>query len=323
MTGHQRVPAITASHEETVVRAAELVELSERVYRDVFRAGLWAAIVTAVYALALVAVQVGQIDRMLAAGICIVIALGLLAAARRHSRVYELLRRRPYWAVATAAAIAAAHVAIGPGSEILLPLTLIVLGVVGAAVSIRVVFPAALLVAAAQASPVLIYDLSPHDERSLLSAAAAILFAPMLFGVLLDRLARFMLDLHHAIATAATVRRAPDRGSRTSRRPLRRGYVLTRSDAPRSQWPTIRVTREPPEASPLALVPTVTARQRQVILLASTGQRHAEIAACLAISTGQVTRHLARARARVGVDTTEQLVAWAIGAGLTAAPVPE
>jgi len=254
------------------MRAGELVELSERVYREVFRVGLWVATATAVYALALVGVQVGQIDRLLAAGVCIAIAAGLVMAASLHGPVYELLRRRPVWALAVAAVLAAAHLMIGPGSQVLFPATLVVIGLLGAPMSMRWVFAAALLVAAAQASPVLTHDLADHDQRSLIAAGAADLFVPLLFSALIERLARFMLDLHRAITTAASERPAARGARRWARRPARR---------------------------PLALEPGV------------------------AISTGQVTRHLAHARRRVGVDTTEQLVAWAIDNGLIPPAQPE
>lgn len=320
LTDHRRAARAGASDGAPIVRPAELVELSERVYRDVFRAGLWVAIGTAGYSLGLVAVQVGEIDRTLAAGICVAIALGLLAAARQHRQLYERLRRRPAWGIAVAGTLAAAHVAVGSGSEILFAPTLIVLGCLGAAVSQRLIFAAALLVAIAQASVVPTYDLSSHDARSVLSAAAAILFAPLLFCALVDRLARFMLDLHRATTTAAGAGPAPIQDSQPSRGAFRRLYGLGRSNGPRALLPGGAVKQPPPDTFARAIV---TARQRQVIALASAGQRHSEIAECLAISTGQVTRHLTLARARVGVDTTEQLVAWAIGAGLIPASESE
>jgi len=313
--------AAIASGGTAVVRAAELVEVSERLYRNIFRAGLWIASATAVYALALVAVQVGHIDRTVSAITCIALASGLLVAARHDNRAYELLRRRPLCALATASVLATAHIIVGPGSQVLLPPTLIVIGLLATTVSMRSVLAAALLVAIAQASPVLTHELSSHDQRSLLAAAAADLFAPLLFGTLVERLAQFILDLHRTISTADSDRPAPRRVTAWVHRLSNPSPPMAKRSVPHDRpTPAATCVGQLPETASRA---RTTPRQRQVIALASAGARHAQIAACLAISTGQVTRHLAHARKKAGVDTTEQLVAWAINRGLIPRPGSE
>ena len=67
----------------------------------------------------------------------------------------------------------------------------------------------------------------------------------------------------------------------------------------------------PSENAPSTDRPRLTTRQLQVILLAADGMRYSEIAALLDVSPRAVHRHLSTARAKVGANTTAELVAWA------------
>ena len=128
----------------------------------------------------------------------------LLAAAARAPRyVYERLRRQPALAVAAGTGLAVLHLAIGAGSQRLFPPSLVIIGLLATAVSAPWVLGAGLLVAAGQAAPILTHDLSAVEERPLIAAAAADVVTPLLFAFLLERLARFMLDMHRVISTAA------------------------------------------------------------------------------------------------------------------------
>ena len=288
-----------------VLRSAELVELSERVYRSIFRAGLWVAVGTTGYAFVLVFVQIGPVDRALAGVICAALAGALVTSARHHGQVYDALRRCPALAVLAAIALVAGHQALGAARQVLFPPSLIVLGVLSAAVSMRWILLAALLVGAAQASPVFTQDLSALAARALIAAAAADVFAPLLFAALLERLAQFMLDLQRIIDAHPTPPAAPVRVRAWVRPPAK---------------PVIEPD-EPEMSRPASVCDSVvTARQRQVILLVGLGESYAAAAACLSISEGQVTKLVAQARERVGVTTTQQLVAWAIAIGLIPPP---
>lgn len=299
-------PGKTAS--AVVLRSAELVELSERVYRSIFRAGLWVALGTTGYAFVLVFVQIGPVDRVLAGVICAALAGALLTSARHHEQIYDALRRCPALAVLAAIALVAGHLAIGAASQVLFPPSLIVIGVLSAAVSTRWILLAALLVGAAQASPVFTEDLSALAARALITAAAADVFAPLLFGALLERLAQFMLDLQRIIDADPTSPVAPVRVRAWVRRPGKPVVEPVELEMPRPSSMHDSV---------------VTARQRQVILLIGSGESYVAAAACLSISEGQVTKLLAQARERVGVTTTQQLVAWAIVTGLIPPPEPD
>lgn len=311
-------PTQAISAPATITRPADLVELSERVYRSIFGAGLYVATMTSVYAVALVFVQVGTVNRPLAAGVCVALAFGVFAAARRHVPTYLQLRRRPaYWMVALGLILSAAHIVIGAANQILFPPTLTLIAVAGSVVRMRWVFIAGLVVAAGQASPVLTDTLTSNEHRALLTAAAADVFIPLLFSVLITRLARFMLDLHRTITDLAAPRPATE--------PAKvRAWTMRDRSAPvaaRDGLPHAGKTENAPlTSSRPAGAATITPRQLQAVALAAEGLSHAEIADCLGVTAGQVARLLANARARVGVITTQQLVLWAIAGGVLPDP---
>lgn len=296
-------PLEALARDRAIARPAELVELAERVYRGIFAAGLHVATVTALYALALIFVQPNGSHRPIAVGICLLLAIGLMAAAQRSSRVYRALRRRPFvWVPVLALTFATAHVVIGPANQVLFPPTLTLLGLLGAVVPVRWVLLAGLLAAAGQVSPVLTHTLSSDDQRALITAAAADVFIPLLFTALIGRLARFMLELHRTITALASASTdpAPIRVKAWSPRPPRPSRPAPRTD----------------DSAPPAAMTIVTPRQLEVIALAAEGLQHTAIGECLDITPGQVTRLLGHARQRVGVATNRELVAWAISNGL-------
>lgn len=294
-----------------ITRPAELVELSERVYRGIFAAGLYVAALTALYSVGLVFVQVTALHRDVAAVICLALTIVLLRAARHPAEVYRAFRRRSaIWCPALGVILAVAHVAIGPASQVLFPPTLTLIGVLGAAAPRRWILIAALLAAAGQASPVFTHALSTNDQRALITAAVADVFIPLLFAVLIGYLARYMLELQRTITIhTSDPPILPPRGKVTSRNP-----PATR---PRTA-PGARDQAAAPPVSARAI--NVTPRQLQAIALAAEGLRHAEIAECLGITAGQVTRLLAQARKRLDLTTNQQLVAWAIQAEILALP---
>lgn len=288
------------------MRPAELVELAERLYRGTFKAGLHVATVTALYALALVFVQVNDLHRSLAAGICLLLMVGLLLAARRPSRVYRALRRRPaVWVPVFGLALGAAHLVIGPSNQVLFPPALTLLALLGTAVAMRWVLLAGLLVAAGQVFPVLLDSLAGDDQRALITAAAADVFIPLLFTALIGQLARFMLELHRTITRLAgnSAQAVPVRVRAWSPRPPRPGSAAAANPSPRPVSPAI-----------------ITPHQLEVLALLAEGLQHGAIGECLDITPGQVTRLLSHARRRVGVATNRELIAWAISSGLLPAP---
>lgn len=297
------VRALTVARAQAVARPAELVELSERLYRAIFGAGLYVAVITALYGFGLVFVQVGDFPRAAAAATCALLAVALLAAARGHRHVYRALRRAAgVWAPLLGVLLACLHVIIGAGSQLLFPVTLLLVGLLGCAVPMRWVLLAGLIAGAGQAAAVFTHSLSANDQRALLTSAAADVFIPVIFTALVTYLARFMLELHR------TVMAVPGAGAGPA--PARR---LRSSTRPPDASPTGEAASDP---APVRATRSVTARQLQVIALASEGLKHADIADCLAITPGQVGRLLKHARDRLGVATNQQLVAWAINEGL-------
>jgi DNA-binding CsgD family transcriptional regulator len=60
----------------------------------------------------------------------------------------------------------------------------------------------------------------------------------------------------------------------------------------------------------------LTTRQLQVVALLAEGHRHRDIAARLSISERQVQRHIRNAVGRLGIASTEELVASAVSEGM-------
>jgi DNA-binding CsgD family transcriptional regulator len=289
----------SAADDRLIRRPAELVELAELVYRGVFAAGLGVAAMAALYATLLSALQpAGQ--RAVAGAVCAAILLGELVALHQRSRLYPALRTSPWLGLIPALAIGAGAWAAGERNQQLFYVLTILMGTLGAALPLRATTLASLAAAGGLALPHVIDGSWAIGE----SVAAGLL--PPLLWLILEQLAQFMLRLHQAPDSTIQSRPAHDAASvrGRSRRHRRPG------------------ARSGPSRAPLALdrgglshadrTSNLTARQVEVLLLSAEGLLHREIAEVLQIGTVQPGRILARARAKVGVTTDAELVAWAI-----------
>jgi DNA-binding CsgD family transcriptional regulator len=181
----------------------------------------------------------------------------------------------------------------------------ILLGVLGAAVPLRVVATASAVAAAGMAVPHI------SDGSWTIGVAVAAGLLPPLFWLILEQVAGFMLRLHRSHESSL-------------RHPPKRVWVWV-DWRPAAHTAAARDSADPLEEEATAVgantaaVPhgvELTARQLEVLLLCAEGLKHEEIGDCLQIGAVQVGRHLGRARQRAEVATNAELVAWAVGRGL-------
>jgi DNA-binding CsgD family transcriptional regulator len=152
-----------------------------------------------------------------------------------------------------------------------------------------------------------------HDgDADTLAAAVGLPVNAMVGRFAAERFARFVLRLHqleHVVVDPSPAIRVPNFAPSTRvRRQLPTPRRAVRPECPRGRrYAGLRLT----------------ARQLEVVLLASDGLRHGEIAVCLGISVRQVERLLGDARTRAHAQTTSQLVAMLVALRLAPEPLPE
>jgi DNA-binding CsgD family transcriptional regulator len=288
-------------------RPAELVDVSERIYRQVFAIGLWvAAGFGAVGALAALLQPAGS--RLVGVLVSLVYMAATAAVAARAPSAYRGLRRRPWLLMSAGVALGLGALLTGShNDELFLPMIAII-GVAGVAASRSVVTASALVAAVGLGAPQLMHG---HDN---LGGALVVIVPPLMYWLIVDRIAGFALRLHQHLRKPVVV------GAWTSRS---QSPVQTASAEPAQDESG---NREPQRALPAPQVIRIngirlTSRQLQVIMLACEGLRHDEIGACLDDITPQtVLRHLRKAEARTGSASTPQLVAWAREVGLAPHP---
>lgn len=281
-------------------RPAELVDVSERFYRRVFAVGLWVAAALCAFAAVSSLLQPTAGSQLRGLAVCGFFTVGCCAAARRPAAVYLALRRRPGLLLVVGLLLGTGAWYVGQHNfQLFLPI-IAVIGVPGIATPRRVVVAAGLLAGLGLGAPQVL------DGDGNLGGPIALLVPPLLFWLIVNRIAVFALRLHQ---TLSTVHAAPAAAS--SGRPF--PASATASPPP----------SDPPEPQGLPLPQAIevdgirlTARQLQVILLCAEGLKHDEIAACLQIGAVQVGRHLKAACRRVNVATNAELVAWAQGCKL-------
>ena len=282
-------------------RPAELVELAEAVYRGVFGAGLVVASIATVYATVLGTLQPAG-HRTVGVAVCSVLLLAQLLAIYQRRRLYAVLRRWPWLVLAPAVAVGVGAWATGSHNQQLFYVLTISIGVLGAAVPLRVVLAASLVAAAGMAGPHM------TDGSWTVGVAVAAGILPPLFWLIVEQFARFILRLHQT--HEPTPNRRPKRVQAWVDRP------------PSAGTPPAASTAHDEEPSNNGRVPLdargadLTARQLEVVLLCAEGLKHDEIGSCLEIGAVQVGRHLRKACCRAGVGTNAELMAWAIGRGL-------
>lgn len=309
-------PAGSASGPPAVVafeRPAELVEVSERVYRQIFAVGLWVAVgFTAFAALASLLQPAGS--QLPGLAVCSVALCAVVWCARRPADLYQGLRRRPSTLLVPGAFLGLGAVMIGPDNyQLSLPIMSII-GVASIATPRPAVIASALLAAIGVGASQLI------DGQHDLGGAVMLVVLPVIFWLIVDRIAGFGLQLHRSLAGVASASPPDDEAAPSANGASDNAPAPER---PASDDASALALAEPP----VILVDGIrlSSRQLQVVLLACEGLRHAEIGACLGIGPQQVRRHLSEARRRTQSQTTPQLIAWARRTGLVppSAAVPE
>lgn len=289
---HGAVERRAAGKAPVLQRPAELVDVSERIYRQVFAVGLWAAAGLSVFAAVSSLLQPTAGSQLRGFVVCGIYATSCAVVARQPAGLYAALRRQPWLLLLAGVFLGAGAWFVGEHNFQLFVPIIAVVGVAGIAAPRLVVVAAALIAGVGLALPQLT---SSHGN---FGGPIAVLIPPLLFWLIVDRIAGFALRLHQRLTP------------------------LT-ADQPGAAAPPATSTPEETELHtlPAPRVMTVdgmrlTSRQLQAILLACEGLRYGEIAACLQIGTAQVGRHLKNARERVGVSSDAELTAWAKRSGL-------
>lgn len=279
-------------------RPAELVDISERIYQQVFAVGTWVAAGLSGFAALASLLQPTTSSQLRGVMVCGLYTVFCLAAANRPAPLYATLRRRPRLLLLAGAALSVGAYVVGPDNfQLFLPI-IAILGVAGIATPRHMVAGACLLTIPGLAMPQVL------DGRGDLGTAIIVMVPPLMFWLIVDRITGFALQLHQKL-------NARDGSSQD---PLR---VHHEPGTPPATTPSERVPPGLPAPRSISVDGTrLTARQLQVILLICEGLDHTEMGACLQIGPQQVRRHLGGARARTGCATTPQMVAWAQRTGL-------
>lgn len=294
--------AARGDHRQLVFRRpAELVDVSERVYRDLFAVGLWLAVgFTALGLLDSLLQPPGSLVRgVFVCGACLP---AMVVAATCPAVLYRRVRRFPGTLLVPAAVLGVGAFIVGPYNFQIFLSGAPILAAIGIAAPLRVVAAAGLIAAAGLAAPQII------EGRPAVAGALAVTVPPVMVWLIVDRVAGFALRLHRALGDAAAATSPP------------RGMPDAPTDPAYAPKPPRRGDRRQRALGGPRVVTTegvrLTSRQLQVILLACEGLRHAEIGACLGIGPQQVRRHLHEARRRTGSNSVPQLIDWAFRSGL-------
>lgn len=282
-------------------RPAELVDVSERIYRQVFAVGLWVAAGLSAFAAAASLLQPDAGSRFRGFAVCAVFAAACVVSAVRPAPIYRALRHRPWLLLGPGVVLGLGSWFVGVRNfQLFMPLIVIV-GVPGIATPRRVVIAAAVVAGIGLGVPHVV------DGDGNLGGPIAVIVPPLLFWLIVDRIAGFALRLHQSLALSneQQARATADPGRHES--PTEPTDVVDHEDG----------LAELPEPEEIVVAGVkLTARQLQVVMLVCEGLRHDEIARCLEIGVPMVRRHLEKARKRVGVGSTPELVAWAFAVEL-------
>lgn len=298
---------LNAENARSPLTPIEMVGLSELFYRKVFTAGLWICLIVSSLSIGLATTH--ENVSLLAIGALILISLAQSVLALRSYHAYSALRARPGLIFAIAVVLAAASAAAGPENQEFAYVSLVTLSAWGIAVRLHVLALACIVAAAGLAAPAI-------DSPTTAGLAAIAMACPIFFWLLVDFLARFMLDLGFSLRT--------DLGPR----PEAAVNIGSFSDLPADAQPPRAITERAESTTSWSLAKPrwrrvfdgpgspLTARQEQVVFFLCAGYEDQEIATMLGISVALVRRHLSAARERTNSATRPQLAAWAVERGL-------
>lgn len=230
--------------------------------------------------------------------------------------MYRALRRRPYFIAIPALGVGLGAALAGTHNEQFFYVLTLLIGVGGIAVSLRATAFAATVAAVGVMAPYLAYGSGPWG------IAIGAVLVPPIFWMLVEYLARFMLDLHQFMTETYGRWSRPGGAERRSARTFAaaspRGVDLVPGELSERafslhdwevQQPRMRRILNRHGAK-------LSARQEQAVFYCCDGLGDREIAEAMSIGVPQVRRYLSQARARTGSSTREQLAAWAVCKGL-------
>ena len=297
-----------ASDRQLVTCGAELVAVSERFLHIVFVGALGFVCLSTFASVVFLPLRTSAIDGQppataLAAGLAVL----LLAAASmlRSRHVHRLLRRRVALQLAMIAIAAALVSVASPLRNELWWSACTILMLLATLVPLRRALAFCLVVLLANlAAHVAAGDAEKITSVDVVGLWIGLPFWTALAAVVPDRLAAFILRMNAASVGVAA--------------PPRKVDAWIERDADPAPQRSSKAAAEPAPADRDRVTGRLTARQLQVVALLADGLRYREVADCLAISPGQVHRHVRNAIARAGVATVTELVAVAVKEGVLA-----
>lgn len=310
----------------TMLRAGELVALSERLRQVVFVGAVGFVGLSTTAALLALPLRDSAVDGVPpASAVASSVALGVLVgvAMWRIADAYRALLRHP-WLQLPLVAIAALLLSVASPlrNELWWPACAILMLLATFVPFSRAMGYCAVALAANLLAHVASGSIDDVATVDILGLWIGLPFWTALAAVVPDRLAYFLLRLNSSRTQVAErppahVRaRAEDDGGARAR---------SRSEAPESRDLTIATSGHAP-AQPAVRQASgdrtarLTRRQLQVVLLLSEGRRYTEIGECLGITAGQVHRHVVNAIVRTEVSTASELAALAVAEGVVPRP---
>jgi DNA-binding CsgD family transcriptional regulator len=306
-------PALTpaaTSRRDLVHNGAELVELSERFYHGIFVAGLIFIGLAAAAALALLPLRDGSAGYLTSTVLLTGLLLATTPIAVRHAAALHRLLQRSFAAQSAMVLLSTALIVYPLRSELWWP-SCAILMLTAILVGLRRVLGYCLVVLSANLiAHAIAGDLGDTPPVSIIGLWIGYVFWCSAFAIFPDRLAAHVLRLN--VATAAP---------RNDVRPRHDADATLAPDAPPATSagdpPDVAAAPSPPVTGRTT---RLTARQLQVVALLADGLRYDEVAACLAITSRQVQRHVGNAVERLGVRNANELVAIAVAEGVVPRP---
>lgn len=251
-----------------------------------------------------------HVDHTLMTPIALTVCAAVLGLAAHHAQeCYSTIRRHPVSIVPVGVLLCLLAILAGSDNQELVYVDIMILSALSIVVPLRLTAVAAALAGIGLATPNL-------DSPTLVGLVGIAMVAPAFFWLLVEYLARFMLQLNRLIVSArasssSETGLAPsDRTDEALRTTLKR--IPERAES-RSVWPHAQTRWQKSLGQERSVL---TARQQQSVFLMCAGFDDQEIAEIMGVSISIVRRHLAEARRRTGSATRGQLAAWVVSRGL-------
>lgn len=286
----------------TVCNCRELAGLAEALYLRLFVVALGGMQIVCIMAIVAALARTSNAD--LARTAALAIGLGTIAtlALRHRERCYRAIRRHAVLSLATPLLALGALLADGVGHSPLSYPAAVSIAVPAFVCGRRWALAAAVLISVGAVGGAWLYD-----GTSALNAVGQGTIGYFVWAIVLAGLADAFAPLAMRMPP---IEAPPPTPSEPLRVPNLAGDPPAHDDGGRG------AARAGPAPAPDGATARLTARQMQVVALLADGLRAEEIAEQLGVATSTVYRYVERAKARAGVGSRSELIAYAVREGL-------